>query len=107
MKISPLLAKIFVCISFAWDVHKLGYLEQSITAVLSYPTVVDVCVVTNAPDKLERVFADWDMMNLWVCDESWAEEDSDPNQYALLWRHRAVMKAASKGVPYKCFAARY
>ena len=99
MKISPLLAKIFVCISFAWDIHKLGYLEQSITAVLSYPTVVDVCVVTDAPDKLERVFADWDMTNLWVCDESWAK-DSDPNKYALLWRHRAVMKAASKGVPY-------
>ena len=93
---SRLLASIFVCISFAWDVHKLGYLEQTVTAVLSYPTLVDVCVVTNAPKKLERVFADWDLNSLWVCDESWGT-DTDPNKYALLWRHRAVIAAAARG----------
>ena len=99
MKLSPLLAKIFTVVSFAWDVSKLGYLEQSITTVLGYPTSVDVCVVTDAPDNLERVFGTWDVSreNLWVCPESRAA-DSDQHQYALLWRHRSVVAAAAAGV---------
>ena len=98
MKLSPLLAKIFVCVSFAWDVGKLGYLEQTVTAVLGYPTSVDVCVVTTAPENLERVFRTWDVPKerLWVCAESWAA-DADEHDYALLWRHRAVLAAAAAG----------
>ena len=99
MKVSPLLAKIFCCISFAWDVRKLGYLEQAVSMVLSYPTSVDACVVTNAPDKLERVFASWVVSTERprVCAESWAA-DLDGNKYALLWRHRSVLAAAVTGV---------
>ena len=99
MKLSPLLAKIFVVVSFSWDVSKLGYLEQSVTTVLGYPTLVDVCVATNAPDKLERVFGTWDVSreSLWVCAESRAV-DPDQHQYALLWRHRSVLAAAAAGV---------
>ena len=102
MIVSPLLAKLFVCISFAWDVSKLGYLEQSISTVLGYPTSVDVCAVTNAPDRLERVFGTWDVPreNLWVCAESWAA-DLDGHKYALLWRHRSAVAAAAAGV-LKC-----
>ena len=100
IKVNPLLAKIFVCISFAWDVSKLGYLEQSVATVLGYPTNVDVCVLTDHPDKLENVFLAWEMRGLRVCEESGAADD-DPNQYALLWRHRAVLARAATGeAPY-------
>ena len=100
-KLSPLLAKIFVCVSFAWDVGKLGYLEQTVKTVLGYPTSVDVCVVTTSPQKLERVFGTWDVSGerLWVCTESWAT-DLDDHDYALLWRHRSVLAAAAAGVPH-------
>ena len=99
MKVSPLLAKICVVVSFAWDVRKLGYLEQAVSTVLSYPTSVDACVVTNAPDKLERVFASWFVSKVRprVCAESWAA-DLDGNKYALLWRHRSILAAAAAGV---------
>ena len=99
MKLSPLLARLFVCVSFAWDVRKLGYLEQTVTTVLGYPTSVDVCVVTTAPDRLERVFGTWTVSKerLWVCAESWAA-DTDDHDYALLWRHRSVLAAATAGV---------
>ena len=99
MKVSPLLAKIFVCVSFAWDIRKLGYLEQAVSTVLSYPTSVDACVVTNAPDKLERVFETRHVSKERprVCRESWAA-DVDSNKYALLWRHRLVLAAAAAGV---------
>ena len=99
MTVSPLLAKLFVCISFAWDVSKLGYLEQSVSTVLGYPTSAHVCIVTTAPDKLERVIRAWDVSRekLWVCAESWLA-DLDDNKYALLWRHRSVLAAAAAGV---------
>ena len=99
MKASALLGKLIVVVSFFFDVSKLGYLEQSVTTVLGYPTSVDVCVVTNAPEKLGRVFETWEVSseNLWVCKESWAA-DADDHKYALLWRHRSVLAAAAAGV---------
>ena len=101
MKLSPLLAKIFCCISLRTSLgcpQKLGYLEQTVTTVLGYPTSVDVCVVTTAPDYLERMFATWDLPNeqLWVCAESWAA-NTDKHDYALLWWHRSVLAAAAAG----------
>ena len=100
MIVSPLLARLFVCISFAWDIRKLGYLEQSVSTVLSYPTSVDACVVTNAPDKLERVIENWDASKErpQVCAQSWSS-DLDGHKYALLWRHRSVLAAAAAGAP--------
>ena len=79
MRVSPLLAKIYMCVSFVWDFSKLGCYEQSVATVLGYPTSVDVCVVTNAPEKLGRVFETWEVSskNLWVCEESWAASADD------------------------------
>ena len=79
MKLSPLPAKIFVVVSFVFDVSKLGYLEQSAPRCLATQRSVDVCIVTNAPDKLERVFESWDVSRerLWVCAESWAANADD------------------------------
>ncbi len=92
-----LLLHLFVCISFQWNVSKLGYLEQSVSTVLTYPTRVNVCVVTDAPVRLERVLARWGMKDVWVCDES-RSLLADSHPYALVWRHRDVLANAAKSV---------
>ena len=74
----------------------LQYLKQSVVTVLDYPTHVDVCVVTDNEAALARVFIDWDLGgSLWVCNTD--KDADDPNEYALLFEHRQVMKQAYRG----------
>ena len=92
-----LLLNLFVCISFKWNVSKLGYLEQTITTVLGYPTSVRACVVTDAPVKLERVFDSWRLKHLSLCEEH-STDVEDRHPYALVWRHREIIATAAKRV---------
>jgi len=97
-KLSPLLAKILVVVSFHWNVGKLNYLSTTIDNVLRYPSEVHTCITTNRPERLKRVFAAWELPadSVWVCPEP-ATPDNDTYRYALLWRHRAVIGAAASG----------
>ena len=92
-----LLLNLFVCISFKWNVSKLGYLEQTITTVLGYPTSVRACVVTDAPEKLERVFDSWRLKDISLCEEH-STDVEDRHPYALVWRHREIIATAAKRV---------
>jgi hypothetical protein len=95
MALSSLLHRIFVCVTFGWNVEKLEYLQQTVSTVLQYPTHVDVCVVTNDEAALANVLLQWDLGSVWVCKTE--RDDADPNRYALLFEHRHAIQKAFLG----------
>lgn len=50
--IPPLLQKVFVAISFHYDIQRLSYLYENLETISRWETQVDCCIGTNAPEKL-------------------------------------------------------
>ncbi|KAK9813224.1 hypothetical protein WJX72_011004 [[Myrmecia] bisecta] len=102
LQVPKLLERIFVCITFHWNVVKLVYLQQAIENMIAYPTIVVICINTDLPRNLQNVLDVWDLPHVTVCNETRVVDDD--NKYALLWEHRAVMAmAATSGQEYGCF----
>ena len=94
MKPVQLLARIFVCVAFKWDVIRLCQLKQTVSTLLSYPTRVDACVLTDRADSLQTVIHDWDLkgLSVAVCNVNVSTAETDP--MSLVWGHRDAMEQA-------------
>lgn len=60
--------------------------------MISYPTLTDICVVTNNPEATYQVLSQWDL-RVELCGDT-ARYSGDLSPYWLLWRHRSVIKQA-------------
>ena len=98
MRHEHLLARIFVCIAFKWDVSRLCQLKQTVTTVLNYRTRVDACIVTDKQTSLQQVLDDWDFTGntVAVCSVNVSAFDG---QYAVVWGHREAMETAVLRAP--------
>lgn len=82
-------------ITYNWNVRKLVFLKLTISTIRQYETAVDICIITNEPDKAREVLHKWQFLSTRVCEFDSKVEDE---QYALVWKHREVFdKALSSG----------
>jgi hypothetical protein len=58
----------------------------------AFPTRVDMCIVTNRPQRMQTLLDSWCMPHVRVCGTNNTLDSRE--QYALLWEHREVMKQA-------------
>ncbi|KAL0043856.1 hypothetical protein WJX82_009515 [Trebouxia sp. C0006] len=97
-RVPALLASLFVCITFKWNVQKLVYLQQVLRPFDQFPTCVTICIVTDNAAGVELVLSDWPNRRAQVCLEA---QENQP--YDLLWEHRQVMADAYKTGKYTTY----
>lgn len=66
---------------------------QVLTRAAAYHTHVDVCIVTDEPDKVENLLRFWDHPRASVCG-AWHEVNTTADPFALVWEHRAAVEKA-------------
>ena len=73
----PLLQRIFIVVSFVWNVHGLAHLELTLRVFQTYPTHVGVVIVTNNEPALSEVLATWSLpLNVSVWNRSTVTEEA-------------------------------
>jgi hypothetical protein len=81
------------CVFPAWSAPAL----QIAMRTGAYPTRVDMCVVSNYPERVETLLETWHMPHVRVCG-SYNTLNTTKEKYALVWEHReAVEKAYQEG----------
>ena len=102
----PMLDRLLVVVSFAWNVNKLIHLDMTLATVGAYPTHTDIVVVTNEPARLRLALSNMGHMHVLVWTQTTPPMDDvakymmtdanagQPHKYPyvfpLLWLHRDV-----------------
>jgi len=104
---SSLLMHLLVTISFHWDAAKLIYLERMLDIVSTYPTRVDILVVTDHSSAVRSVLASWGRVGdtlhsikVWQASARATVPEVGKTgssveyaaKYTLLWAHRNAIK---------------
>jgi hypothetical protein len=124
--VPALLFRVYICVSFNWNVHKLGYLQQAciymfllvfdILGVTSYSsrsclqvlnnidlyeTSVDTEVLTQHPQYLTKVLPSWRLQhNVVAVGPTTATYEADGEPFRLVWEHRFYAgRAFNSGAP--------
>jgi len=67
---------------------------QVLSRAASYPTHVDICIVSDAPGNVQNLLAFWDYPQARACG-AWHEVNTTADPFALVWEHRAVVENAT------------
>jgi hypothetical protein len=123
--VPALLFRVYVCISFNWNVQKLGYLQQAcnhmfllgsswgnvlfgshsrlqvLNNIDMYETSVDTEVLTQHPQYLTKLLPSWRLQhNVEAVGPTTATYEADRSSFRLVWEHRFYAgRAFNSGAP--------
>ncbi|KAK9818872.1 hypothetical protein WJX74_004902 [Apatococcus lobatus] len=98
--VPQLLTKVFLCITFHWDVWNLSYLQHVTEELARWPTQLDVRVVSNKHVRLNETFHSWGLPDTI---QVVAAPSNLSHPYELAWIHRDLMRDAYETGEYTAF----
>ncbi|KAK9861938.1 hypothetical protein WJX84_001197 [Apatococcus fuscideae] len=98
--VPDVLAKVFVCVPFFWNVHKLPTLRSVTEAIDGWPTEVAVRIISNKPERLAGTLESW---NTSPSFEAVVGPANHTHPFELTWAHRNYMLDALQTGGYTAF----